>query len=397
MMISRHSVTGGRVLLKDGWSATATLTIADGVISSVDGDGIGGRVWDATGLVVLPGVIDIHGDAFERQIMPRPGVHFDLDLALRDTDRQLIANGVTTAFHAVTWSWEPGLRGDQNARALVEALDRLRPHLSADARLHLRWETFNLAAEREILEWIDGGKVDFLAFNDHTPPMMKRLDSPKHIQRYAERSGLDAKGFTALLTSVWARREEVPGAIERLAARARAAGVPMASHDDDSPETRAAFRAMGCAVAEFPLTPETFDAAHRARDPIVMGAPNVVRGGSHLSGVSAAEMVGRRICTVLASDYYYPALIEAAFRLAAEGFAPLEESWALISANPAAATGLKDRGALAPGMRADFILVDDQIPGAPRVVATFVAGEPVFMDRAAVARLQPAQEKSHAA
>lgn len=397
MMISRHCVTGGRVLLKDGWSATAALTIADGVIASVDGDEIGGRVWDATGLLVLPGVIDIHGDAFERQIMPRPGVHFDLGLALRDTDRQLIANGVTTAFHAVTWSFEPGLRGTENARALVEALDRLRPHLSADARLHLRWETFNLDAVPQVLEWLDGGKVNFLAFNDHTPPMMKRLDSPKHMNRYAERSGLEADAFAALLTAVWARRDEVPGAIERLAARAKAAGVPMASHDDDSPATRAAFRALGCAVAEFPLTTETFDAAHHAGDHIVMGAPNVVRGGSHLSGVSASEMVGRRICTVLASDYYYPALIQAAFRIANDGVAPLEVAWALISANPAAATGLHDRGALAPGMRADFILVDDKIPSAPRVVATFVAGEPVFMDRAAVARLQPAKEKSHAA
>jgi len=397
MTMTRHCMKGGRVLLKDGWCDTATLSTANGTIASVDGDVIGTSVWDATGLLVLPGVIDIHGDAFERQIMPRPGVHFDLDLALRDTDRQLIANGITTAFHAVTWSWEPGLRGDQNARALVEALDRLRPQLSADARLHLRWETFNLAAEAEILAWIDDGKVDFLAFNDHTPPMMQRLASPKYVQRYAERTGLDAEGFTSLLTSVWARRGEVPGAIGRLAARAKSAGVPMASHDDDSPETRAAFRAMGCTVAEFPLTMDTFEAAHSAGDPIVMGAPNVVRGGSHLSGVSAAAMVGRGICTVLASDYYYPALIQAAFRLAQEGVVPLEQAWALISTNPAEATGLQDRGVLAPGKRADFILVDDQISGAPRVVATFVAGEPVFMDRAAVARLQPAKEKSYAA
>lgn len=389
MTMTRHNVKGGRILLKDGWATGGALATAEGVVTSVDGGDHPGLVWDASGLLVLPGVVDIHGDAFERQIMPRPGVQFDLDLALRDTDRQLIANGVTTAFHAVTWSWEPGLRGDANARAFVGALARLRPQLSADARLHLRWETFNLDAEAEILDWIDQGKVDFLAFNDHTPPMMKRLDSPKHIQRYAERSGLDADAFTALLTSVWERREDVPGAIGRLAARAKAAGVPMASHDDDSPGTRAAFRAMGCAVAEFPLTPDTFDAAHRAGDAIVMGAPNVVRGGSHLSGVSASEMVGRRLCTVLASDYYYPALIQAAFRLDAERVAPLEQAWALISANPAAAAGLRDRGVLAPGMRADFILVDDQIPGQPRVVATFVAGEPAFLDRAAVARLRP--------
>jgi alpha-D-ribose 1-methylphosphonate 5-triphosphate diphosphatase len=384
MTMTRHNVKGGRILLKDGWATGGALATAEGVVTSVDGDDHPGLVWDASGLLVLPGVVDIHGDAFERQIMPRPGVQFDLDLALRDTDRQLIANGVTTAFHAVTWSWEPGLRGDANARAFVGALARLRPQLSADARLHLRWETFNLDAEAEILDWIDQGKVDFLAFNDHTPPMMKRLDSPKHIQRYAERSGLDADAFTALLTSVWERREDVPGAIGRLAARAKAAGVPMASHDDDSPETRAAFRAMGCAVAEFPLTPDTFDAAHRAGDAIVMGAPNVVRGGSHLSGVSASEMVGRRLCTVLASDYYYPALIQAAFRLDAERVAPLEQAWALISANPAAATGLRDRGRIAPGLRGDVVVVD---PATRAPVATFAAGGLAWLSPAGAARL----------
>lgn len=385
------------MLTPGGWASSGALTIEGSNIASTSAPMVEGRVWDASGLMVLPGVIDIHGDAFERQIMPRPGVHFDLDLALRDTDRQLIANGVTTAFHAVTWSWEPGLRGAENARAMVEALARLRGQLSADARLHLRWETFNLDAEAQIADWIEAGAIDFLAFNDHTPPMMKRLDSLKYVQRYAERTGLTVEGFVDRLKSVWARRDEVPDAIRRLAAKGAAAGLPMASHDDDSPETRESFRAMGCRVAEFPLTPETFEAAHAAGDPIVMGAPNVVRGGSHLSGVSAAEMVGRGMCGVLASDYYYPALIQAAFRLEADGVAPLAEAWALISANVADATGLADRGALAPGKRADFVLIDPQILGAPRVVATFVAGEPVFLDRTAAARLQTAKENSYAA
>ncbi len=66
--------------------------------------------FDATGLLVLPGIVDIHGDAFERQLQPRPGVDFPADIALADTESQLLANGITTAFHGVTLSWEPGLR-----------------------------------------------------------------------------------------------------------------------------------------------------------------------------------------------------------------------------------------------------------------------------------------------
>lgn len=383
----RHSISGGRVLLPQGWSHDVSVQIDGGLIEAIGLTRTHGHLWDATGLLVLPGIIDVHGDAFERQIMPRPSVHFSMDTALRDTDRQLVANGVTTAFHAVTWSWEPGLRGQEMARAFIESLGRLRPSLSADQRLHLRWETFNLDAEAEIASWIEDGKIDFLAFNDHTPPMMARADQAKYVQRYAERTGLDSAGFLALLRNVWERRSEVPGAIGRLASRARAHGIAMASHDDDSPQTRASFRAMGCRIAEFPLTLDTFEAAYQAQDQIIMGAPNVVRGGSHLSGVSASEMVGKRFCSILASDYYYPALAQAAFRLAAETVVPLAEAWALISANPARATGLVDRGVLAPGKRADLVLVDTEA-GAPRIVATFVAGKPVFLDRDAFLRLR---------
>ena len=388
-----HTISGGRVLLPQGWSHDVSVQVDGEIIEAIGSTGTDGHLWDATGLLVLPGIIDIHGDAFERQIMPRPSVHFSMDTALRDTDRQLVANGVTTAFHAVTWSWEPGLRGHAMARAFAESLGRLRPSLSADQRLHLRWETFNLDAEAEIATWIEAGKIDFLAFNDHTPPMMARADQPKYVQRYAERTGLDSAGFLAMLRSVWERRSEVPAAIGRLAAKAQAHGVAMASHDDDSPQTRSSFRAMGCQIAEFPLTMDTFEAAHQARDPIIMGAPNVVRGGSHLSGVSASEMVGKRFCTILASDYYYPALAQAAFRLADETVVPLAEAWALISANPARATGLADRGVLAPGKRADFVLVEAEA-GTPRIVATFVAGKPVFLDRDAFFRLRSSHQGS---
>ena len=124
-----------------------------------------------------------------------------------------------------------------------------------------------------------------------------------------------------------AARHDVPASIARLAQAARAANVRMLSHDDDSPAMRQAFRAQGVAIAEFPVNEETAREAAEAGDFIVFGAPNVVRGGSHTGWTKASDMIAKGLCSVLASDYYYPAQLLAAFRLAADGVLPLAEAW----------------------------------------------------------------------
>src|SRR5712664_3872955 len=160
-------IEGGRTLLGDQIVDTSLL-IADGTIRAVgSARARSSLALDARDLLVLPGIVDLHGDAFERQMMPRPGVNFPLDVALIDSDRQAVSNGITTVFHATTWSWEPGLRGSDNARNLLETIESLRPQLAADTRFHLRHETYNLDAENEIIEWLSEGRVDLFAFNDH--------------------------------------------------------------------------------------------------------------------------------------------------------------------------------------------------------------------------------------
>ncbi len=372
------SIIGGRTLTPFGLEPDVTLTVADGDIVAL-GDRTEPITWNAGGLLVLPGIVDIHGDAFERQLMPRPGVHFDARLALFDTDRQLVANGITTAFHALTYSWEPGLRGIEAGRAFVAALEATRPELSCDTHVHLRWETFNLDVEAEIAGWLTHKRVGLLAFNDHTPAMAGRLGQPAAMQRYAERTGLDADAFQTMLKQIVARGTGVQPAIERLAEVARAANIPMASHDDDTPDMRRWYHSLGCAASEFPKNEPTARVAHEAGSDVIMGAPNVVRGGSHLALVSASDMVAKGLCTILSSDYYYPALVHAALRLVRERVCPLHAAWRLISENPARAARLHDRGALAAGRRADIVIVDDR-RGMPRVVATFVAGRAVFYE-----------------
>jgi alpha-D-ribose 1-methylphosphonate 5-triphosphate diphosphatase len=175
------------------------------------------------------------------------------------------------------------------------------------------------------------------------------------------------------------RADEVPKSIKRLAAVAKAAGVPLLSHDDTSPEQRGWYRALGCRLAEFPTTIETAQDAAAEGDDIVLGAPNVVRGGSHTGWIDASEMIGRGLCSVLASDYYYPAPLLAAFALAARGVVPIERAWTLVSETPAAAVGLSDRGRIALGQRADLLVVDAPAQGKPRVAATIVAGRVVHL------------------
>jgi alpha-D-ribose 1-methylphosphonate 5-triphosphate diphosphatase len=365
-----------RALLPDGRVAPASIGIADGRIAWIGPTGRGGA--DAGGLLALPGVIDLHGDAFERQLMPRPGVHFDPVTALVDTDRQMLANGITTAYHGLTLSWEPGLRGIGAARAFLAALDQMRSSLGCDTRVHLRFETFNLDCVDEVLGWIAAGRINLLAFNEHTRDVARSLARGK-ASGYLDRNPMTQEAFVALFDSVRARAAEVPAAERRLAAAALACDLPFLSHDDATPDERQRYRALGCRICEFPFDAATARAATDAGDIVVMGAPNVMRGGSHGGRLDAALAVGSGLCSVLTSDYYYPALPLAPFRLVRDGVLALGSAWDLVSRNPARAAGLDDRGTLAVGQRADLVLVAGD---PPAMAATVVAGVPVHVNGA---------------
>ncbi|WP_458757590.1 alpha-D-ribose 1-methylphosphonate 5-triphosphate diphosphatase [Afipia sp. TerB] len=390
-------IEGGTVLLDEEFHQLPLRT------SGADVDRIGSHQGshpvrlDADGLLVLPGIVDLHGDAFERQMMPRPGVDFPIDIALIDSDRQAIANGITTVFHATTWSWEPGLRSGANARLLLETIERLRPRLAADTRFHLRHETYNLDAEKEIISWLSDGRIDLLAFNDHMDSTISNLAKPEKRSRMVDRTGLSNEAFDKLVEEVVARAAEVPASIARLTASARDAGVRMLSHDDESPNMRASFRAQGVTISEFPINEETARAAASAGDFIVFGAPNVVRGGSHTGWTKASDMIAKGLCSVLASDYYYPAQLLGAFRLAADHVLPLGQAWQLISSAPARAAGLIDRGTLAEGKRADIVLIDKHATARPHIVAVVSAGRLVYLTDAARLSHQTAIAKPVAA
>ena len=331
--------------------------------------------FDASGCLVLPGIVDVHGDAFERQIQPRPGVNFAIDVALLETDQQLVANGITTAYHGLTVSWEPGLRSVEAARNFVETLDRVRSRLSCDTHLHIRWELFALDALEEVLSWVAREHGPIFAFNDHTTSIAEGGKQMKNLPQWAARTGLTEDGYLELLGRVWGRRDEVKKAVQEAAKRASSQGAVLFAHDEESPEDRIKFRKLGIVASEFPMTSETARVARDAGEHTILGAPNVVRGGSHNGAINAADAVESGLCSVLASDYYYPSQLLAAFRLVADKRTTFPAAWELISKNAAEAAGLSDRGILEPGKRADIVVIDDSHLSLPQVVAVFVAGK----------------------
>lgn len=313
--------------------------------------------FDASGLHALPGIVDLHGDGFERNISPRPSVTFPLEQALLQTDQQLICNGITTAYLALTISWEPGLRSLDSAAELIESWARLRPRFSCDIRLQLRWEVFALDAVPTIKSWLALDPKPSFALNDHVTSMIRK-NSMKDFAKNGQRCGLTADEYKNTVMELAKRQDEVDRAVAGLVSVANEAGVICFSHDELTPQARIQNRAIGVTVSEFPLTMDTAAEARRAGESTVLGAPNVLRGRSHVGAVNATEAIGEGNCNVLASDYHYPSQLLAVTKLGKGDPKEVAKYWPLISVNPAQAVDLHDRGTFTTGARADFILLD---------------------------------------
>lgn len=363
MMLPPLTLSNAHVLRPDGFSS-APLSVVDGLVSDRPG-----KIVDLSGYMILPGIIDLHGDGFERHVAPRRGAVTDPGEGLATLDAELAANGITTAVLAQFFSWEGGMRGPDFAETLAGALTREQP--LTDMRMQLRLEVNLLSDYPRARALIRGADISYVVFNDHLPhAALAAGKRPPRLTGQALKSGRSPEAHLALLHKLHGMRDMVPGALAALAAELLADGVILGSHDDGNPETRARFRAMGARIAEFPETAATAAAAHGEGDAVIMGAPNVVRGGSHDRKVAAEEVIRAGHCDALVSDYHYPTLRQAAFALADRGVLPFEAAWALISCRPAEVMGWADRGLLDTGLRADLVIVDR----ATRKVAATLSG-----------------------
>ena len=374
------TLQGGEVLRDD--------TLAEGEISLSGGkitDAPTAKLVDARGFRILPGIVDIHGDGFERHLAPRRGAMTDMRAGFASAEADLASNGITTAIMAQFYSWEGGLRAPEFARKFLNALTETRDEQLTDMRAQLRIETHMLDDYDDMFDLIVAHGIDYVVFNDHLPH--KRLDEgrkPPRLTGTALKSGRSPEAHLALMHSLNARRDEVPAALAGLATRLTAAGCLIGSHDDNTADQREDFRAMGARISEFPETREAAQTARAGGDAIILGAPNVMRGGSHAGNVSAIELIAEGLCDALASDYHYPAMRQSVGRLVAEEACDFATAWALLSSGPANILGLSDRGKLNDGMRAD-VLVEEIATG--RIAATISAGRVTYLQGSFAERL----------
>ncbi len=370
---------GGEVLAPGGASvARADVVVAAGIIESIGPGGIDGagagadtRLLDATGAWVLPGIVDVHGDAFERSLMPRAGVSVDVSDGLADNDTHLLAAGITTAYLSATDSWEPGLRSRNTLRSLIEANDRTPGFV--DRRVHVRHERCNTEDFDELLDWVLSDRVQMISYNDHTPGGISLVGSGV-TQTQVARSGLSEPELLKLQDEAIARRDLGADQERRLAEVCRAARCPTASHDADSADDLSRDRALGVAIAEFPTSLDLATRYLEAGIEVALGAPNLVRGGSHLGNLSVRDAVAGSGASLLCSDYHYPSLLRSPFVLSDLGLRSFGEAWAMVSTSPAASAGLDDRGRVAPGLRADLVVVEPPVAGGSPRVRTVVCG-----------------------
>ncbi len=346
----------GATVLRDGELQRRSLAVADGRITKGPLPEI-----DLSGYLILPGIIDLHGDAFERHVAPRPSAPFALATGLAATDRDAAANGVTTAWLAQSWSWEGGRRGPDYAEKMMAAVRRYMQHGLTDMRVQIRCETHMVDSAARLLEAIDTFGISYVVFNNHLNEAVDHArDNPDVIFHWARQAGRSPKEHMALVNGALERGKNVPRHLCRLADAFDNLGVTYGSHDDPDGETREHYSMIGARIAEFPTSRKAAAAAKAMNDPVLMGAPNVVRGGSQSGNIAAIELIRQGLCDVLVSDYYYPALAEAAWRLVDDRVMDLPEAWAMISEKPADILRLTDRGKLEYGKRADFVVINQQ-------------------------------------
>ncbi|GLV48927.1 amidohydrolase [Thermus sp. LT1-2-5] len=365
-------LSGAKVVLPEGVLSQASLRLEEGRVAEVRMGRVAGGL-PLEGFTVVPGVVDLHGDTLERELEPRPGVYLPLEMALEAWEARLLGAGITTAYVAMSfWEGAAGVRAVEKSLEIVRGLRFLRGALSLDLRIHVRYEVSRPQGEWAVRAALEEGLVHLLSLMDHTPGQGQFRDFETYVaymSRWLGRSPEEVAQDLVPTRVAWA-------ALEELVREARARGVVLASHDDDTPERVALMARLGVEISEFPLTLAAARAAWSSGLWLVMGAPNALRGGSHNGNLSALEALQHGFLHALATDYHPGSALRAAFALAERGLLPLEKGVALVSLFPARAVGLKDRGALLPGLRGDLVVLEEK-PFA--VVGVFVGGKPVLL------------------
>ncbi|MEM1065391.1 MAG: alpha-D-ribose 1-methylphosphonate 5-triphosphate diphosphatase [Pseudomonadota bacterium] len=360
-----------------------SLVLRDGVIAGVDqGALVPSGAIDCEGDCVAPGLVEVHTDNLERHMRPRPKVDWPHAAAILAHDAELASVGITTVFDALRVGSIPSpiARGGYRryARPLASEILELRAAgaLKISHHLHLRAEICSETLLDELAEFGPEDRVRLVSLMDHTPGQRQFVDISKFEEYLRGKYGIsksDFEEYALFLAGLQAER----GAAHEAGAVAAAGrlGAVLASHDDTTPEQVEVSARHGVTIAEFPTREEAAVACHNHGIAVIMGAPNLMRGGSHSGNVAASALAEAGLLDVLSSDYVPGALLHAALRLGAL-WGSLARGIATVTQTPAHAMGLSDRGALAQGLRADVIRIHTR-GDLPVLRGVWAAGEKV--------------------
>lgn len=362
MTMTETTFANARIVLEDG-IVEGSVTVSDGIIGPVTpGRSCPAGAVDLDGDYLLPGLLELHTDNLESHFSPRPGVLWPAASAVVAHDAQVAASGITTVFDALrvgSQSGEESLSAHMTTLAGAVRAATAAGYLRAEHWLHLRCELACENTLESLSELIDDASVRLISVMDHTPGQRQFVSMEKFREYYQGKAGISDAEMDAFIASCRAAHENLSQPNRRrVVDLAGQRSIPLASHDDATREHVAEARQEGATISEFPTSLEAAEAARDAGLMVLMGAPNVVRGGSHSGNVSATDLARRGLLDIMSSDYVPCSLLQAVFALPENGSGmDLPAAVRTVTANPAAAVGLDDRGSIAEGKRADLIHV----------------------------------------
>lgn len=381
-----YLITNGQIVMEHEILTGYELLVENDKITRLEKQGLiktgeGTTIIDAKNGYVTPGFVDIHSDFIENMVAPRPNVMMDYATSLRETEKILINQGITTMFHSLSM-WKSDefvlkpIRAAENVRKFAELVDK--SHTSKHLirhRFHARLEIDNIEEVDNLIRYIEEDKVHLISFMDHTPGQGQYRDLEVYRKTLKGYRGITDDEVELLIQHGISKEKLTVETLSRVAALAAERNIAIASHDDDNIEKLEFVKSYSTSISEFPITMEVAEKAREMGMYTIAGAPNILLGGSHSGNLNAAEAIQKGVIDVLCSDYYPAAILHGVFQMHHKYGQKLCKMIALATINPARAVKMDGiLGSIEEGKKADLLIVEKIEEDFPVITSVFVDG-----------------------